>query len=68
MTLSADGASVSRLPTSGAVSTTGDGAATAFVRGTASDLVLGLYDRIPFDSLQLGGDRGVIDRLRNWDM
>jgi uncharacterized protein (TIGR03083 family) len=36
------------------------------VHGTASDLVLGLYNRIPLDSLRLEGDTGVLKELRSW--
>lgn len=64
LTLSADGASVIRLPHSDPNAD----AADASFRGTASDLVLGLYDRIPFESLELGGDLEVLTRLRSWDM
>jgi hypothetical protein len=42
-------------------------AAAASARGTASDLVLALYDRIPIDSLQLDGDRRRLDLLRAWN-
>ncbi|MEV4626812.1 maleylpyruvate isomerase family mycothiol-dependent enzyme [Micromonospora sp. NPDC049523] len=64
LALSADGAQVTRLPTG-----TGEGpdTATASALGTASDVVLMLYDRIPLDSLQLHGDRHVFDLLRAWD-
>lgn len=69
VTLSAAGASVSPLPGSGSgASPEVVGVAAGSLRGTASDLVLALYDRIPLDSLELGGDRRVIDLLRAWDM
>jgi uncharacterized protein (TIGR03083 family) len=32
--------------------------------GTASDLVLALYGRVPFDTLSVGGDAGLLDGLR----
>ena len=67
VTLSADGSSVSRLAESGTTDTADD-VAFASVRGTASDLVLAFYDRIPFDSLERGGDLRVLDQLRGWDM
>jgi uncharacterized protein (TIGR03083 family) len=35
--------------------------------GTASDLVLQLYGRLPLDSLKLDGDRRVLDQLIAWD-
>jgi MDMPI C-terminal domain len=72
VTLSAVGASVSRLPNSGTISATGGGVspdvAAASVRGAASDVVLALYDRIPLNSLELGGDVRVLDLLRAWDL
>jgi uncharacterized protein (TIGR03083 family) len=58
--LSADGARASREPAPGA-------APAASARGAASDLVLVLYDRIPIDSLDVVGDRRVLDQLRAWD-
>ena len=36
------------------------------VHGTAGELVLGLYNRIPLDSLQLEGDASLLGRLRSW--
>ena len=36
------------------------------VRGTASDLVLALYGRVPFDSLTIEGDATVLTELREW--
>ena len=63
VTLSDDGASVRRLPDADA----GSAAASAFIGGAASDVVLALYDRIPMDKLELGGDVRVVERLRAWD-
>ena len=63
ITLSGDGASVRRLPDADA----GSEAASAFIRGAASDVVLALYDRIAMDKLELGGDVRVIEQLRTWD-
>ncbi|MEV6195959.1 maleylpyruvate isomerase family mycothiol-dependent enzyme [Streptomyces sp. NPDC051920] len=37
------------------------------VHGTADELVLFVYDRIPADSLQLEGDAGLFDLLRAWE-
>ncbi|MFF3691488.1 hypothetical protein [Streptomyces sp. NPDC002187] len=37
------------------------------VRGTVSELVLFVYNRIPADSLQIDGDAGLIDLLRAWE-
>lgn len=63
VTLSAAGASVSRL----AISGSDIGAADASVSGTASDLMLMFYGRIPLESVELGGDVEVLTRLREWD-
>jgi MDMPI C-terminal domain len=41
--------------------------AFASLRGTAAELVLAMYDRIPIDSLQLDGDRRLFDLLRAWE-
>ena len=40
------------------------GMAAASIRGTAGNVVLALYDRIPIDFLQLDGDRRLFDLLR----
>jgi uncharacterized protein (TIGR03083 family) len=61
LTLSADGARVARLP---------EGpheAVDASASGTASDLVLWFYGRIPAETLKLDGDLRVFDRLIAWD-
>jgi uncharacterized protein (TIGR03083 family) len=63
LSLSADGARFTQLPTSGADTVP----AAASVSGTASELVLVLYDRKPIDALQIGGDRRVVEQLRDWD-
>jgi len=69
--LSADGARAARLAAPGTIPATaadqGPDAADASARGTANELVLVFYDRIPIDSLQLDGDRRVFDLLRAWD-
>ena len=39
----------------------------ASARGTASELVLALYGRMPVDSLELDGDRRLFDQLIAWD-
>ncbi|WP_327266556.1 maleylpyruvate isomerase family mycothiol-dependent enzyme [Streptomyces sp. NBC_01232] len=73
LSLSADGARSARLPEPGTVPATSAGqdpdAAAAYfsARGTASELVFILYNRIPIDSLELDGDRGVFEQLRTWD-
>ncbi|MCO1618910.1 maleylpyruvate isomerase family mycothiol-dependent enzyme [Micromonospora tulbaghiae] len=62
--LSADGAQVAHLtPAAGEAPDTADVSA----RGTASDLVLFFYGRIPLDSLTFEGDRRILDQLAAWD-
>ena len=39
----------------------------AALRGTAAELVLALYGRLPIASLPLEGDRQVVEQLRDWD-
>ncbi|MFJ8038998.1 maleylpyruvate isomerase family mycothiol-dependent enzyme [Kitasatospora sp. NPDC096147] len=40
---------------------------TAAVHGTASEIALLMYMRIPADSLRVEGDAGLIQRLQEWD-
>ncbi|MEV4692676.1 maleylpyruvate isomerase family mycothiol-dependent enzyme [Micromonospora echinospora] len=62
--LSADGAQVAHLtPAAGGAPDTADVSA----RGTASDLVLFFYGRIPLDSLRFEGDSRIFDQLAAWD-
>jgi uncharacterized protein (TIGR03083 family) len=69
--LSADGARAARLPAPGTMSAAsaaeGPDAAGASAKGTASELVLAFYRRVPVDSLELGGDRHLFDLLMDWD-
>lgn len=76
--LSADGARAARLPTSpstqptttASVTTSAENdpdAADASARGTANDLVLAFYGRIPLDVLKFEGDRALFDKLVAWD-
>ncbi|GAA2214271.1 maleylpyruvate isomerase family mycothiol-dependent enzyme [Nonomuraea monospora] len=71
LSLSADGARTTRLPVPGTLPATTAGqdldAASASARGTAGELVLSLYDRIPFDALELDGDRRLFEQLSAWD-
>ncbi|MFY4721478.1 maleylpyruvate isomerase family mycothiol-dependent enzyme [Streptomyces sp. LaBMicrA B280] len=62
LTVDGDGARTTRLPAAGE----GQNAAGLSIRGTASDLVLWRYDRISVDSLQLDGDRELLDLLFAW--
>ncbi|WP_433717078.1 maleylpyruvate isomerase family mycothiol-dependent enzyme [Actinoplanes sp. CA-051413] len=62
--LSPEGAQVAHLtPVAGEHPDVADVSA----RGTASDLVLMFYGRIPLDSLDLGGDRRIFEQLIAWD-
>ncbi|MGK5440486.1 maleylpyruvate isomerase family mycothiol-dependent enzyme [Micromonospora sp. URMC 105] len=67
--LSAAGARAARLP--GTVPATAAGAepdaADASARGTASELVLAFYGRLPVDALKLDGDRRLFDLLIAWE-
>ena len=69
--LSAGGARAARLPAPGAMSAASPGegpdAPGASARGTASELVLAFYQRVPVDSLELEGDRRLFDQLMAWD-
>ncbi|AGK75191.1 maleylpyruvate isomerase N-terminal domain-containing protein [Streptomyces microflavus] len=66
--LSDDGARLDRLPEPGAGPTADEepDAADASDRGTANELVLGFYGRIPFDSLKLDGNGRIFDQLVAW--
>ncbi|MGC0334311.1 uncharacterized protein (TIGR03083 family) [Streptomyces sp. SAI-170] len=63
LTLDADGARSTRLTTPSA---DGDEAGSS-VHGTAAELVLFLYDRIPADSLKFDGDPHLFDLLLAWE-
>lgn len=70
LTVDGDGARSTRVSAPGttpAAAGEGPDAAGVSVRGTASELVLFVYDRIPADSLQIEGDAGLFDLLRAWD-
>jgi uncharacterized protein (TIGR03083 family) len=58
--LSADGARVTRWEAS-------DEEPDASLRGTASDLILVFYGRIPPEALELKGDPRIFDQLAAWD-
>ncbi len=56
------------LDADGARTTAADGTgADAAAHGTAGDLVLVLYDRVPLDTLRIDGDRRLFEQLRAWD-
>lgn len=67
LTVDGDGARSTRIPAPGSAADEGLDAAGVSVRGTASELVLFVYDRIPADSLQIDGDAGLFDLLRAWE-
>jgi uncharacterized protein (TIGR03083 family) len=60
--LSGDGARAARLDDPATA-----GPADATARGSAHDIVLTLYGRLPLDSLELHGNREVFDQLVEWD-
>ncbi|MGW4561274.1 maleylpyruvate isomerase family mycothiol-dependent enzyme [Streptomyces sp. NPDC004561] len=67
LSLSADGARTTRLSAPGTAAGEAPDAAGASARGTAGELVLALYGRIPVDSLDLDGDRHLFDLLQAWE-
>jgi len=67
LSLSADGARTAPIPAPGTVVSTTTDDAAASLRGTASDLVLVMYGRIPASSLQGKGDVHIFDQLLAWD-
>jgi len=67
LSLSAGGARVIRFGPPGTSAADHGPDAAASARGTANEVVLALYDRIPIDSLQLNGDRRLFDQLRAWN-
>ncbi|MFD5770957.1 maleylpyruvate isomerase family mycothiol-dependent enzyme [Streptomyces sp. NPDC127049] len=62
-----DGARITRIPAPTASTGEDSDAAGASVHGTASELVLYLYDRIKAESLRVDGDAGLLDLLRAWE-
>jgi uncharacterized protein (TIGR03083 family) len=59
LTLAADGVRATRL--------SGPSVADASLTGTAGDLVLVLYGRVPAGSLKVDGDGHIFDQLQAWD-
>ncbi|GAA0584975.1 maleylpyruvate isomerase family mycothiol-dependent enzyme [Paractinoplanes ferrugineus] len=60
--LGGDGARVTRLDPAAAPAEV-----DASASGTASELVLAFYGRVPLESLKVEGDRRVFDQLIEWD-
>lgn len=67
LTVDGDGARTTRIPAPTAATGEDPDAAGASVHGTASELVLYLYDRIQADSLHVDGDAGLLVLLRAWE-
>lgn len=67
LTVDGDGARSTRIPAPTAATGEDSDAPGASIHGTASELVLYLYDRIPADSLHVDGDAGLLDLLRAWE-
>lgn len=67
LTVDGDGARSTRIPAHTAAIDEDSDAAGASIHGTASELVLYLYDRIPAASLHVDGDAGLLDLLRAWE-
>jgi uncharacterized protein (TIGR03083 family) len=65
--VSGDGARIARLSAPGAAAGQDPEAADASAQGTANELVLAFYGRIPLDSLKLDGNRRLLDQLVDWD-
>jgi uncharacterized protein (TIGR03083 family) len=62
--LSGDGARAARLSAPGTPAAT---ATDASLEGSANELVLAFYGRIPLDSLKLDDSRGVFDQFVAWE-
>lgn len=67
LTVDGDGARSTRVPAFTAATGEDADTAGASIHGTASELVLYLYDRIQADSLHVDGDAGLFDLLRAWE-
>ncbi|MFK0193080.1 maleylpyruvate isomerase family mycothiol-dependent enzyme [Kitasatospora sp. NPDC090308] len=67
LTVDGDGARSARLPAPAAADGAGSDPAGVSVHGTAGELVLYLYDRVPAGSLRVDGDAGLLDLLRAWE-
>lgn len=71
LTVDGDGARATRIPVPSTMPTTAAGedpeAAGLSAQGTAGELILAFYCRIPLDSLKLHGDRRFFDQLVAWE-
>ena len=61
LSLSADGTRVTRLPAPETIP------ADVTTRSTAAELVLVVYGRLPLETLQIAGDKRVLEQIRDWD-
>ncbi|MFB6815537.1 maleylpyruvate isomerase family mycothiol-dependent enzyme [Streptomyces sp. NPDC056347] len=67
LTVDADGARTTSIPAPGSTAGQDPGPAGAAVHGTAAELVLFNYDRIPLGSLRVDGDAELFGLLRVWE-
>ncbi|THA50565.1 maleylpyruvate isomerase family mycothiol-dependent enzyme [Streptomyces sp. A1136] len=67
LTVDGDGARSTRITAPTSATGEDSDAAGASIYGTASELVLYLYDRIQAESLHVDGDAGLLDLLRAWE-
>ena len=67
LTVDGDGARATRVPAPGTTAGQAPDAVGASVHGTAGELVLFCYDRLPAGTLRVDGDAGLIDLLRAWE-
>ncbi|MFE0464701.1 maleylpyruvate isomerase family mycothiol-dependent enzyme [Kitasatospora sp. NPDC058965] len=67
LTVDGDGARTTPVAAPGSTTGTDPDPAGAAVHGTAGELVLFSYDRIPLDSLRLDGDAALFGLLRSWE-
>ncbi|MEV7543920.1 maleylpyruvate isomerase family mycothiol-dependent enzyme [Streptomyces sp. NPDC089915] len=66
LTVDGDGARARRLPATAAPGEEPEAAGVS-VHGTAGELILFVYDRIPAGSVRIDGDAGLFDLLRDWE-
>jgi hypothetical protein len=57
---------VDLTPQGAKLSPAASGEPVATVHGSASDLILALFGRVPLDRLRVDGDAGVLEEIRTW--
>ncbi|MFJ7205426.1 maleylpyruvate isomerase family mycothiol-dependent enzyme [Streptomyces sp. NPDC098789] len=67
LTVDGEGARSVRIPAPTAATGEDPDAAGAAVHGTAGELILYFYERVPARSLRIDGDAGLLDLLRAWE-